>query len=236
MVDTQTTTLSTIQQQLSLLVNLTVHNPPQPTTATPSQTVDPPPEQPLLPRLAAQPTRGGTSLKPAAPSEFDGSCHKGWAFLNSCELYMNLAPQQFTNETSKVHWALSYIKAGRASLYADRVLWYEAKNGVPRYLSWFAFWEDFVKTFCPKSEAQRALTRLETVEYHQGRQTVDEYTDEFRDLIELAGYTDGLAIVIKFRRRLSREIQDQVATMPVGRPADDKPEDWYEAAALCDEN
>jgi hypothetical protein len=24
--------------------------------------------------------------------------------------------------------------------------------------------------------------------------------------------------------------------MPVGRPANDKPEDWYEAAALCDEN
>jgi hypothetical protein len=236
MVDTQTTTLSTIQQQLSLLVNLTVHNPPQPTTATPSQTVDLPLEQPLPLRPAAQPTRGRTSLKPAAPSEFDGSCHKGQAFLNSCELYMNLALQQFTNETSKVHWALSYMKAGRASLYADRVLRYKAKNGVPRYLSWFAFWEDFVKTFCPKSEAQRALTWLETAEYHQGRRTVDEYTDEFRDLIELAGYTDGLAIVIKFCRGLSREIQDQVATMPVGRPADDKPEGWYEAMALCDEN
>jgi hypothetical protein len=216
MVDTQTTTLSTIQQQLSLLVNLTVHNLPQPTTTTPSQTVDLPPEQPLPLRLAAQPTRGGTSLKPAAPSEFDGSRHKGRAFLNSCELYMNLAPQQFTNETSKVHWALSFMKAGRASLYTDRVLWYEAKNGVPRYLSWFAFWEDFVKTFCPKSEAQRALTRLETVEYHQGRRMVDEYTDEFRDLIELAGYTDRLAIVIKFCRGLSQEIQDQVTTMPVG--------------------
>jgi hypothetical protein len=101
MVDTQTTTLSTIQQQLSLLVNLTVHNPPQPTTATPSQTVDPPLEQPLLPRPAAQPTQGGTSLKPAAPSEFDGSRHKGRAFLNSCELYMNLALQQFTNKTSR---------------------------------------------------------------------------------------------------------------------------------------
>jgi hypothetical protein len=37
MVDTQTTMLSTIQQQLSLLVNLNVHDPPQPTTATPSQ-------------------------------------------------------------------------------------------------------------------------------------------------------------------------------------------------------
>jgi hypothetical protein len=129
---------------------------------------------------------------------------------------MNLAPQEFTNETSKVHWALSYMKAGRASLYADWVLWYEAKNGVPWYLSWFAFWEDFVKTFCPKSKAQRALTQLETAEYHQGRQMVDKYTNEFQDLIELAGYTDGLAMVIKFRRGLSREIQDQVTTMPVG--------------------
>jgi hypothetical protein len=236
MVDTQTTTLGTIQQQLSLLVNLNVHNLPQPTTATPSQTVNLPPEQPLPLRPAAQPTWGGTSLKPTAPSEFDGSCHKGCAFLNSCELYMNLALQQFTNKTSKVHWALSYIKAGRASLYVDQVLRYKAKNGVPWYLSGFAFWDDFVKTFCPKSKAQRALTQLETAECHQGRQTVDGYTDEFQDLIELAGYTNRLAIIIKFCHGLSWEIQDQAATMPVGQPADDKPEDWYEAVALCDEN
>jgi hypothetical protein len=109
-----------------------------------------------------------------APSEFDGSRHKGCAFLNSCKLYMNLALQQFTNKTSKVHWALPYIKVGRASLYVDWVLWYKAKNGVLQYLLWFAFREDFVKTFCPKSKAQRALTRLETAEYHQGRQMVDE--------------------------------------------------------------
>jgi hypothetical protein len=112
----------------------------------------------------------------------------------------------------------------------------QSQKWVLQYLLWFAFREDFVKTFCPKSKAQRALTRLETVEYHQGRQTVDEYTDEFRDLIKLAGYTDGLAIVIKFRHGLSQEIQDQVATMPVGQPTDDKPEDWYEAVALCNEN
>jgi hypothetical protein len=65
---------------------------------------------------------------------------------------------------------------------------------------------------------------------------VDKYTDKFQDLIELAGYTDGLAIIIKFCCGLSREIQDQVATMPVGRPANDKLKDWYEAVALCDEN
>jgi hypothetical protein len=137
---------------------------------------------------------------------------------------MNLSPQQFTNKPSKVHWALLYMKAGRASLYADWVLWYKAKNGILWYLLWFTFWEDFVKTFCPKSKAQRVLTWLEMAEYHQGHQTVDEYTDKFQDLIKLAGYTDRLAIVIKFRHGLSQEIQDQVATIPVGQPANDKPE------------
>lgn len=218
----QTQALDMIQRQLTILVNQTVNT--QPTPAAPlTQTPAPPPT-----------TRNG--LKPAAPNEFDGSRSKGRAFLNSCELYMNLAPQQFADEVSKVHWALSYMKSGRASLYADRILRFEAKNGTPRYQTWITFREDFVKTFCPKSEAQRALTRLETAEYHQGRRTVDEYIDEFRDLIELAGYTEGLAIVVKFRRGLSREIQDQVATMPTGRPADNQPEAWYEAAALCDEN
>jgi hypothetical protein len=41
------------------------------------------------------------------------------------------------------------------------------------------------------------------MEYHQGHRTVDKYTEEFWDLIELAGYTDGLAIVIKFHWGLS---------------------------------
>jgi hypothetical protein len=87
------------------------------------------------------------------------------------------------------------MKAGRASLYADRVLRYKAKNGVPWYLLGFAFQEDFVKTFCPKSKAQIALTWLKTVEYHQGHQTIDKYTDKFQDLIKLAGYTNRLVIV-----------------------------------------
>jgi hypothetical protein len=73
---------------------------------------------------------------------------------------MNLAPQQFTNKVSKVHSAFLYMKAGRASLYADWVPWFKAKIGVLQYLLWFAFWEDFAKTFCPKSKAQRALTQV----------------------------------------------------------------------------
>lgn len=176
------------------------------------------------------------SLKPATPSDFDGTREKGRAFLNSCQLYMSLVPRQFPTDSVKIGWAISFMKSGRASLFADRVLRHHAKHGSMPYADWAAFRMEFVESFCPRNEAQHALTRLETDEYHQGQRSVDEYTDEFKDLVELAGYTDGLVIVIKYRRGLSPTIQSQVATMTTGRPADTEPRQWFAAASLCDEN
>jgi hypothetical protein len=39
---------------------------------------------------------------------------------------------------------------------------------------------------------------LESDHYFQGKRTVDAYVDEFEDLIDLSGYSDDLAIVLKF--------------------------------------
>jgi Zinc knuckle./Retroviral aspartyl protease. len=93
-----------------------------------------------------------------------------------------------------------------------------------------------VAEFCPKNEAQLALAKLETPAYHQGRRSVDEYVDDFKELIDQAGYKEGLAIVVKFRRGLQREIQDQIAHLAIGRPGDDDPEAWFDAAIRSDEN
>ena len=60
--------------------------------------------------------------------------------------------------------------------------------------------------------------------------------DDFRELIEQAGYKEGLAIVVKFRQGLNRDIQDQIAQLPIGRLEDDKLEAWYEAATRAEEN
>jgi hypothetical protein len=65
---------------------------------------------------------------------------------------------------------------------------------------------------------------------------MDEYIDEFKDLIDQAGYADGLAVVMKFRKGLRRDIQDQIAQLAHGRPDDSFPEGWYEAALCCAEN
>jgi len=40
---------------------------------------------------------------------------------------------------------------------------------------------------------------------------VDDYIDEFSELVDEAGYTDGLSIVMKFRKGLDRDIQDRIA-------------------------
>jgi hypothetical protein len=65
---------------------------------------------------------------------------------------------------------------------------------------------------------------------------VDDYIDEFSELVEEAGYVDGLSIVMKFQRGLDRDIQDRIAELVQGRPEDDDPEGWYSTARMFDAN
>jgi hypothetical protein len=66
-------------------------------------------------------------------------------------------------------------------------------------------------TFCPENEATTALMRLESNWYYQGKRNVEAYIDEFKDLIDLSGYTDPIAIVLKFCRGLNQTTQDRIA-------------------------
>jgi hypothetical protein len=66
-------------------------------------------------------TTSGTSdskLKLAPPNDFNGTQSKGQAFLTSCDLYVNLVPHQFADDKKAVLWAISYMKTGRAVLFA----------------------------------------------------------------------------------------------------------------------
>ena len=65
---------------------------------------------------------------------------------------------------------------------------------------------------------------------------MEDYIDEFSELIDEAGYTDGLSRVMKFQKGFDRDIQDHVAEMVQGRPEDNDPDGWYEAARMFDAN
>jgi hypothetical protein len=68
----------------------------------------------------------------------------------------------------------------------------------------FAYWGDFtvkfMAMFCLENEATKALMWLESKQDFQGKQNVEAYIDEFKDLINLSRYTDFITIVIKFCR------------------------------------
>jgi len=65
---------------------------------------------------------------------------------------------------------------------------------------------------------------------------MDEYLDEFQDLITEAGYSDPKTIVLKFHRGLDSQIQNAIVTMPSGHPSNMVLTDWYTAARTIGQN
>lgn len=175
-------------------------------------------------------------LRPSAPSEFDGECSHGCAFINTCLLYFALCPEQFPDDACKIHWALTFFKSGRASSWAAQVMREELASSRLKWDSWNHFYQDFQESFCPMHEQMTALIRLESSKYFQECRSVEDYVDEFQDLILDSGYKDGLAVVMKFCRGLDAKIQDRIAEMGNERPKDDDPETWYRVARRLDQN
>jgi len=47
---------------------------------------------------------------------------KGCAFLNSCDLYIGLAPTQFTDNQARIYWVLSFMKGNCAVRFTDQTM------------------------------------------------------------------------------------------------------------------
>src|SRR3979490_3402247 len=201
-----------------------------PNAPTPQRLIAPP-------SLIAHPTPLHKSrVKPGVPQDFNRNHENGRSFLTSCQLYISLSLDDFADEQAQIHWVLSYFKSGRTATFADRTLHAEAKAGGPSYATWADFKAEFRATFCLENEATTSLMRLESERYFQGRGTVAQYVDKFSDLTDLSGYSDPLAIIIKFRRGLNASTQDRIEESGTDRPADNDPDSWYKAARRFDLN
>jgi hypothetical protein len=128
------------------------------------------------------------------------------------------------------------MKTGRAGRWATREFEQEARDGHLRFIDWPDFEDEFRKDFLPLNSEATAVNVLETTAYFQGKKTVDDYLDRFRDLVNDSGYTDPKTIVVKFRRGLDRQISTALAGMASGRPSDTDPEAWFKLATLMDQN
>jgi hypothetical protein len=62
------------------------------------------------------------------------------------------------------------------------------------------------------------------------------YIDEFKDLIDLSGYTDPITIVLKFHWGLNAMTQKRIVTSGMDRPQDMDLNGWFKATWCLDLN
>ena len=112
---------------------------------------------------------------------------------------MRLCPDSFHSDQVKITWTLSYMKSGRAAKWVAQVFrWEEENGGYSKFLDWDEFRMEFRKDFCPAHSNIATINTLESTSYHQKTQGVDDYLDEFLELVSEAGYTDLRTVVVKF--------------------------------------
>jgi hypothetical protein len=87
-----------------------------------------------------------------------------------------------------------------------------------------------MSAFCPENEATTVLMRLESDCYFQGKWNIEVYINEFKDLVNLSGYTDPIAIVLTFCQGLNSMTQDRIAKSSTDRPKDMDFKGWFKAA------
>jgi len=119
------TTLAALTAQLQQLTQL-VANPTLP--AVPN--TPPPPVPSPLTSPSPAPTARRTCPKLSSPPDFSRECHNSCMFLNSCSLYIRLAPEQFCDEQEKILWALMFFKGGRAAKWSKNVFRQEMNTGI----------------------------------------------------------------------------------------------------------
>ena len=83
------------------------------------------------------------------------------------------------------------MKSRWAAKWAACVLkWEEENAGDSRFLDWDNFKLEYHKKFCPANSEATTINKLESTTYYQRTQSVDDYLDEFLDLVAESGYMD----------------------------------------------
>ena len=170
-----------------------------------------------------------------SPPDFSEEHHNSHVFLNSCSLYICLAPEQFHNKQERILWALIFFKGSHAAKWSKNMFRQKADTGVFPIPTWGNFEQQFWVHFFPVNAEADAINALEGISYHQGDWMVDDYLDSFQTLVSDAGYMDSWTLVVKFQCGLRLDIQNQIATMPYRQLANTDPNVWYRAARRIDQ-
>jgi hypothetical protein len=146
---------------------------------------------------------------------------------------MMLCSDQFPNEASRIAWVLSLMRTDRAYRFSQRALAYMVDNSRWEWNTFEEFSKEFAQEFFTPEEEIDALTRLETSAYHQGRRTIDDYVDDFVELMTRSRFSDMRSAVVKFRKGLEPSFAHTLAES-LHPPANDDLKGWVAQAKQLD--
>src|SRR5260221_13909508 len=132
-----------------------------------------------------------------APNTFDGSNLEDlWAFLLQCQIMFNTHPQNFTSESAKVCFAISYLKKMALEWFKQGIL----EDDLTQAPGWKSSWMEFIKELCthfrptnPTGAAEAELQHLTM----SSRAHLSEYLVRFNTLASRVEWGD-VALCFQF--------------------------------------
>jgi hypothetical protein len=128
-------------------------------------------------------------------------------FLHSVLIYYRLVPEAFMvdgniSQEKLVWFSISFMLKDVAARWTERYL----STVLFLFPTQAGFKSEFHLWFVEENEQDQALAKLESHSYFKGSHDVYRYTDNFEELAVMAGYTDMLVWVTKYRSGLDLQI------------------------------
>jgi hypothetical protein len=114
--------------------------------------------------------------------------------------------------------------------FAECAIRQEMKSGQMMFIDWNTFTSEFALVFFPENKAMMALMRLKSDQCFQDRYNIKVYIDKFKDLVDISGYMELIAMILKFCRGLNAMTLDRITKSGTDRPGDNDFNGWFKAA------
>jgi hypothetical protein len=173
-------------------------------------------ERDLLFNLAQQAAQGRPAAAPdhhprvkiAPPERYNGRDPEGCRpFLSQCESEFDANPKTYVTDTSKISWAISYLKDDAYRLIDSQ------KSTTPKPLwlaNWLAFKRHLLDNYGPRDDKNIALRKLQALKQIS---SVQKYWVQFSQFKDRTDFNDQ-ALMHVFRKGLKDEVKDLLVTMP----------------------
>ena len=114
----------------------------------------------------------------------------------SCQTYIQLCSDPFDDNEMKIVWAMLYMKTGYANRWTTHEFEHKTKTSHLCFIDWLDFEEECQKDFLLLDAEVPAINTLETSTYFQGKCSVNDYLNTFKDLIEDLEYSGSGTTVV----------------------------------------